>query len=212
MNAYSSDPYVRKVYAYFGVTPSDIANLPSTNVAGSVTKGGAVIANGQTVATGAVTAGRQDMPGSTKVTFQGITFFKRPPSVSFQQSALPAFVAMNHGVFQFAIIASCGNVVVAHAVAQPKAAVAPAKAVSQPKPQQHQPAPTQTQKQSQQVTVNNTQTVQSAPQSSPAPTSTSSQPVSLANTGPAGVVGVFVLATAAGVWGYRRLLLRKLQA
>jgi hypothetical protein len=195
-DAYNSSAYVRKVYAYFGISSADIANLASTDVAGSVTSGGAVLVNGQTVANNAVTGGRQNIAGSTQVNFQGITFFKRPPSVSFQQSSLPAFVSMKNGVFQFAVIASCGNAVMAHPTSAPqKAAVAPARAVSTPpKPQQPKPAtqaaqaasaaaPTQEQAQlqaqQQEVEVNihnsNTQNVQeAAPQTTPetAPTET----------------------------------------
>ena len=168
-NAYNSRAYVRGVYAEFGITQGDIANLPSTNVAGRVTKDGNIFVDGQSnaVATNAVTGGRQNIPGSTKVNHQGAIFYRRPPSVSFQQASLPAFVSMQNGQFQFAVIASCGNAVSAQPVSPPHHAVAPAKAVSkpeqkpqpkpQPKPQQPapaQPAPAPTP----QVNVNNTNT------------------------------------------------------
>lgn len=234
MNSYNSSAYVRKVFAYFGISSADISSLPSTNVAGIVTSSGAVQVNGKTVANNAVTGGRQNIAGSTQVNFQGITFFKRPPSVSFQQSSLPAFVSMKNGVFQFAVIASCGNAVMAHPTSAPqKAAVAPAHAVSKPpqhqQPKPKQPAPTQTQAQtqaqSQEVNINNsnTQNVQSAPQAAPAettPTETATTPAAeqpateqaskLADTGPAGTIGVFLAATGLGIVAYRRFILHKL--
>jgi hypothetical protein len=226
MGAYQSSAYVQKVYAYFGISASDMANLPATNVAGRVTRDGKVFVDGQSqaVATNAVTGGRQNMPGSTQVNFQGVTFFKRPPSVSFQQQSLPAFVAMKNGQFQFAVIASCGNAVRAQAVKQPPVAVGQAQAVSkpQPKPQPAKPAPTQTQSQtqsqSQTVNVNNsnTTTVQNtttqpqpaAPASpeQPAAQAVETQPSKLVNTGPASIVGIFVVASLAGAYGFRRFL------
>jgi hypothetical protein len=119
--AYDGSSYVRQVYSSFGVTSNDVHNLATTAVAGRVTSGGRVLVDGQTaaVATGAITGGRQNMPGSTKVTVGSAVFYKRPPSVSFQSSSLPAFVAMKDGQFQFAIIASCGNAVSATPLAKP---------------------------------------------------------------------------------------------
>ncbi|HVX48091.1 MAG TPA: hypothetical protein VHA05_01910 [Candidatus Saccharimonadales bacterium] len=164
---YNNSAYVRGVYAEFGITQADISNLPSTNVVGRVTKDGNVFVDGksQAVATNAVTGGQQNMPGSTRVNHQGAIFYKRTPSVSFQQDSLPAFVSMNNGRFQFAVIASCGNAVSATPTAQPQqpTAVAPAKPVSKPqqKPQPKSvptPAPSMSQSQSQEVNVNNTNT------------------------------------------------------
>lgn len=188
INSYNSSPYVQNVYAFFGISAADMSNLPANDVAGRVTRDGRVFVDGQSqaVATRAITGGRQDIGGSNKVTYHGSTFFVRPPSVSFQQDSLPAFVSMKNGNFQFAIIVSCGNAVRAAAVAQPKAAVGPAKAVSNPTQQKPQkpapqkpapkpaaPAPTQTQTQTQtqnvtqnnnqQVTVNNTSASQESP-------------------------------------------------
>ena len=40
------------------------------------------------------------MAGSTKVTAGSVTFFKRPPSVSFASSPLDAFVVMNNGMVE----------------------------------------------------------------------------------------------------------------
>lgn len=172
---YNSKPYIRGVYAAFGINNGDISALSSNAVQGRVTKQGDVYANGRLVAQNAMTGGRQDIPGSTKMNFNGAIFFARPPSVSFQSDSLPAFVSMNNGQFQFAVIASCGNPVKAAAVPapQPKPSVAPAKPVTKPKHHKPQPqpqppaptppptpaAPTQTQQQQQTQTQQVTQNV-----------------------------------------------------
>lgn len=229
--AYNSSGYIQKVYAHFGVSGSDMSNLGNTNVAGRVTRDGQVFVNSQSraVATNAVTGGRQNMPGSTAVNVQGAVFYQRPPSASFQQESLPAFVAMKNGRFQFAVIASCGNAVRATPTQQPKTAVSPARAVSraQPKPQKTAPAPTQTQsqQQSQSVSVNNSNT-QNVQPTAPAPQTAAAtetaaapaapQPVAqeipgkLVNTGPAETAGLFLASTALGTLAYRRFVLRKL--
>lgn len=226
ISAYNSSAYVRAVYAYFGISQGDMANLPANNVAGRVTKDGNVFIDGQSraVATDAVTGGRQDIPGSTQVNSNGAVFYKRPPSVSFQQDSLPAFVSMNNGRFQFAIIASCGNAVRAAATVPPQTAVGQARAVSRPQA----PAPTQTQSQSQEVNVNSTNVNENtqvnnqppapeiAAQTQPAASAAAQQPAAqpasstLVNTGPAGTVGIFLASVGAGVLAYRRFLLRRL--
>ncbi|HVS58240.1 MAG TPA: PKD domain-containing protein [Candidatus Saccharimonadales bacterium] len=115
-HTYTTDQFVQHVYAYFGITNSDINALGTTMVQGTVTKTGNVLVNGQTVATNASTAGRDNITGSTKVTYQGSTFYKRPPSVSFAQDSLSAWVVMKNNQFAFAILPSCGNPVIATAV------------------------------------------------------------------------------------------------
>ena len=120
--AYQADSFTRVVFQNFGISSTDIQNISTTAVAGTVTKSGDVIVNGKTVATNALTAGRTNMPGSTAVSTQGITFFKRPPSVSFAQDNLDAFVVMSsNNQFRFAVLASCGNPVMATPVAPPPA-------------------------------------------------------------------------------------------
>ena len=254
MNAYQGSAYVRAVYASFGINNGDIAGLQATNVSGRVTKDGNVFIDSQSkaVATNAVTGGRQNIPGSTKVNAQGAIFYQRPPSVSFQQNSLPAFVAMKNGQFQFAIIASCGNAVKATPTAQPQNGIGQAQAVSKPQAKQAAkptppPSPTpapaqfqaqsQSQSQSQSVnvtntntnTVNNTQPIQPTPTPAPAPVTetpaptqpapvttsaapveTASQPTSLVNTGPTGLIAVFVAASVAGTIGFRRFLAYRL--
>jgi len=106
---------IQAIYSYFGIDATDVNALNTTAVAGAITRGGNVYINGRTVpvASGATTAGRQNIQGSTVVTRNGETFYVRKPSLSFTQAALPAYVVMKNGVFQFAIIANCGNPVLA---------------------------------------------------------------------------------------------------
>lgn len=162
-SAYNSDPYVQSVYHAFGITHNEIGAIDSTAVAGRVTRSGEVFVDGQSsaVATGAVTGGRQDIAGSTRVVQNGHVFYRRAPSVSFQQASVPAFVSMANGRFQYAIIASCGNAVSASPVSSPAPAPAPAPAPT-PAPAAPTAAPqqsqaqvqAQSQSQSQQVVVN----------------------------------------------------------
>lgn len=186
------------IFAHFGITSQDIGKLTTSNTAeGTVTKGGRVIVNGKTVATGAVTAGRQKMSGDTPVTNGGITFYERKPSVSFQSSSLKAFVVTDKdGKFLFAVIASCGNPVKAtpvtpkkeHREEQPQTTT---PTPSQPEgPQQSIPTetPRQEQSQSQQqtstssatananVTINNEKPQQSVPVEEQQPQTTTPTP------------------------------------
>lgn len=126
-NSYNSDASVRKIYSCMGISRSEVENMQSgldnsgSGVTeGTVTSSGSVYVNGKLVASGAKTGGRQDMPGSTDRTQAcGTPFFERSPSVSFQQPSLEALVDMQNGQFQFAIINSCGNPVVATATTKP---------------------------------------------------------------------------------------------
>lgn len=179
------------LYKHFGISSTDISNFDSQAVAGSVTKTGKVIINGKTVATNAMTAGRQNMPGSTRFVCDNHGFFIRTPSVSFANSSLPAFVVMKSNQFAFAIIASCGNPVTAMP-ATPRVVTPPA--ITTPAP------PTQTQ--SQTVTV-----VPPAVQSF-----TTSQPVPakvIPNTGSGNVIGIGALASVIGGLGHFLYVRRK---
>lgn len=224
---YNSSAYVRGVYAYFGISAKDINSLPGNDVAGYVTKDGNVFINGQSraVAKNAITGGREYIQGSTRVNHQGAILYVRPPSVSFQQNSLPAFVVMKNGIFQFAIIASCGNPVKAiptpktvtpapaKPVKTPTVRTAPPKAPAAPPSQQQ----TQTQNQSVNITNTNTQNVTTASPSQPqtAPQAQTSaqpaaQPSSLVDTGATGTVGVFLATVGLGTLAYRRFILRRM--
>lgn len=109
------------IYSAFGISASDIAGSNSEIKIGQVTKDGRVLVDGNVVATGAVTIGRENMAGSTAITINGKTYYQRTPSVSFGSSALDAFVLMRNGEFYKAIIMSCGNPVKAEKVAKPVA-------------------------------------------------------------------------------------------
>jgi hypothetical protein len=197
MSAYQSDPYTQAVFRHFSISQADMNNLMVNNVAGRVTRTGKVYINSQAqaVATGAMTGGRQNMPGSTKVNTKSGVFFMRPPSVSFQESSLPAFVSMKNGQFQFAIIASCGN------------AVTPSPA----------PAPTQTQSQNQSqtqtVVVQATPAVTPTPVPAPAIAAPVTPAKTLVNTGSSLALPVLSAMSAFGLgyycfrkWMFSRLL------
>jgi len=117
---YSGNGSAKDIYDFFGISKKDVNNIKQNVVAGKITDDGKVKVNGKVVATDAKTAGRENMPGSNKVTHDGTTFFVRKPNVSFQSNSLDAYVVMKDGVFDFAIIASCGNPVEADAKANPK--------------------------------------------------------------------------------------------
>jgi len=167
---------VAAIYAAFGITAQSISNLTTTAVAGQVLKNGQVQVNGKTVATGAITAGRQNISGSTRVTSGGVTFYERPPSVSFESNSLAAFVVMANGQFQSAILGSCGN---------------PVKATPVPKPK---PTPTPTPI---------TPITPTTPVVTPIPTTTNSTVTQAAasqlpNTGPGAVLIIAILSVVGG--------------
>jgi hypothetical protein len=183
---YNNDSQAQSVYHYFGITHIDIDNLHSQAVEGRVTKGGRVLVNDREVATNASTAGYYDMGSSKKVTANGTTFYVRAPSESFQSDSLPAFVMMKDGQFDFAIIASCGNPVIATPT-KPKQAPAAAPSVQPVVPT----TPTTSTPPAQTVVVTNTVPVV-APAVTPTPSPTPQpqpQPKQIPNTGIGDVVG-----------------------
>ncbi len=115
---------VQAIFQHFGI--SSEAAMDGM-VAGRVTKSNEVYVGNELVATNAVTAGRQNMPGSTPI-LNGAAY-QRPPSVSFRSSSLPALVKMENGQFKSAVIMSCGN---------------PVKATPKPVPPQPQTPPNAT--------------------------------------------------------------------
>jgi hypothetical protein len=137
---HNSGSSIRHIYSYFGISSSDINSMSQYAVAGEVYRDGTVKVNGRVVATDAWTAGRLNISGSTKVTYAGTTFYKRQPRVSFVSSPLAAYVVMKNGVFQFAVLASCGNPVIAHAKPAPVPTHKPTPIPT------HKPLPTPTRK------------------------------------------------------------------
>jgi hypothetical protein len=109
---YASAPFnisSSEMAAFFGSYPSSLNG--ATN--GEIYSNGNVYVAGQLVATGASTAGRNPLAcdPSSKANSAGV--YVRNSSCSFLTSPLPAYVDMQNGVFQFAILSSCGNPVVA---------------------------------------------------------------------------------------------------
>jgi hypothetical protein len=174
---------VAQIYSYFGITAKDIQNIDSIAQVGEVTKTGNVIVNSKTVATGAVTAGRQNITGSTHRTSGGVSFYTRTPAVSFLSSEIPAYVAFNSsGQFIFAILGSCGNPVNATPTPQAKPTPKPT-----PTPM---PTPTPTPTPTTPITLTPT----------PTPVVTASVvTTTLPNTGPG---AVFIVAGVAVLFGY----------
>lgn len=108
-DGHNSTKAIQAVYSKFGISRNDIAGMGTTAVAGSVNKNGNVYVGNQVVAIDALTAGRQNITGSTKVTYDGVTFYTRKPMVSFHLTSLTAYVVMQNGQFKYAIMSSCGN-------------------------------------------------------------------------------------------------------
>lgn len=115
---------IKNIFNHFGINQSEVQNMnkSSTHVErGKVSKSGDVYdANGKLIATNAITAGREYMPGSTKVTRNGTTFYTRPSSASFLSNTLDAYIVKVNGQFSFAILAACGNPVKAKPTTPPK--------------------------------------------------------------------------------------------
>lgn len=182
---YNNSAYggVKALYSHFKISSSQMAKIGQTAQAGHVYKNGEVRVGNTVVATGAVTAGREFISGSTKITAGGYTFYTRPPSVSFRVDSIPAFVVMEKGEFKFAILAACGNPVMATPVPKPKPAPEP-----KPEPKEK---PTVT---AAVVQKTSTQT----PDSRPLPIVEAAAVETLPTTGPADVALVVCLAIIGG--------------
>jgi hypothetical protein len=145
-DGHNSAASIHDIFSFFGVSAADVHSMANSGVevhAGNVTRSGDVFdGSGHLVATNALTAGRQDMAGSTRQMANGTVFFVRPPSVSFVSSPLRAFVVMQNGRFAFAVLASCGNVVKATPTLTPKPTPTPTPTPKPTKPAQ--PTPTST--------------------------------------------------------------------
>jgi len=124
---------VQAVWQAFGI--ADCGAALNGLVVAEVGSDNNVYVNGQVVATNAVTAGRQNMPGSTAIL--GGAFYQRPPSVSFRSARLSALARIDNGVFKYAIIESCGNPVKATPTAQPQPTQPQPSQPQPPQPQQH---------------------------------------------------------------------------
>jgi cell division septation protein DedD len=190
---------VSSIYNYFKISSKDISNISKTAESGRVYKDGKVTINGVIVATGAVTAGRENISGSTKVTSGTVTFYTRQPKVSFNPDYINAFVVMESGQFKFAILGACGNPVKATPIPKkttPTPSPTPTPTPSAPTPPvtpptEETPTPTPTP-----PTTTSTQT----PPSTPIVTLASSEkaPVTLPDTGPEQIILIAALAIIGG--------------
>lgn len=189
INKYNSNASAAVIFSWFGIQRSTVQNMGATAVAGKVTKSGEVLVNNKVVAKNAVTAGRHNITGSTKVVHNGVTFYTRAPSVSFRSNSLDAFVILNKdGQFVHAVLASCGNPVKAHnVVPAPKPPVEKPPVVETPveKPKEKKP---EEKKPEVKPEVKPEKKVE---EKKPAPTV-------LPKTGPAALAGYFIGTSALG--------------
>jgi hypothetical protein len=107
---------VQAIFREFGIAN---CNVLSGLVEGHVTGKNEVFVSDKLVATGAVTAGRHNIAGSTPIA--GGIAFKRPPSVSFvdKNGSLRSLIKMDGDKFLFGVITSCGNPVAATPILPP---------------------------------------------------------------------------------------------
>lgn len=109
---------VGAIFNHYGISSSMIATQNA--VVGSVTKGGDVVYNGQVIATGAQSIGREWANGSTAVKIGSTTVYQRSTSAIFKQDSLEAYIYRDSaGRFLAAVLTSCGNPVVAAPVPKP---------------------------------------------------------------------------------------------
>ncbi|MDD5693154.1 MAG: SpaA isopeptide-forming pilin-related protein [Patescibacteria group bacterium] len=103
---YQSSVQLTHLYNTLGIEQDQFGKLED----GTVYKNGKVTVGGSTVHTGAHSAGREFMPGSSKDDRFSYPVYWRPTSVSFASDSIPAFVYVNQdGSMAYAIIKSCGN-------------------------------------------------------------------------------------------------------
>jgi hypothetical protein len=108
-NPYGRTNDLAGIFAARGISEDEI----NDSVEGEVNKNGQVMVGGRVVANSAMSYGREYMDGSKR---DG-DLWKRKTEVSFQSQTLPALVYLNgSGQFEWAVIKSCGNPVVAEAV------------------------------------------------------------------------------------------------
>ncbi len=219
---YNNQSGAKTIFSHFGISSSEINQMQRTAVNGYITRDNKVVVDGKTVATNAVTAGRHNMPGSKKVTKGGTTFYTRPPSVSFSQQRLEAYVVMKNNRFNYAVIKSCGNPV----TATPKTPKSPPPATPQtpktppatpppppqtpppppapPAPPAQPPAQIQVQQQQQQQTVVVETPVQVVEKEAtpPPPPQPPAQPTVLPDTGVGQVLGASSAIGMASTFGY----------
>lgn len=133
---------VADVYSHFGISSKDIASIDKTAVKGIVYDDGSIKISGKKVATDAITASWLSVNGSSKVKVNGTSFYVRHLRSSWSHKSAPAYVVMKNGEFKYAVLASCGNPIVATAIPAPKPAPKPAPAPPPAPPASTKPKPT----------------------------------------------------------------------
>jgi hypothetical protein len=114
-NKAAASPYIAAAYAHFGISGDELKDLASNAVRGTVYKdrdgNSEVVVAGRVVATNLKVAARLRVTASdTKVPIgNGRVMFVRGLRSYWSHESGPAYVLMKDGVFQFAILASCGN-------------------------------------------------------------------------------------------------------
>lgn len=178
---YNNVAGVAAIYRNFGISASDISNIDKNVVSGDVHDNGKVTVKGVVVATDAITAARLFVTGSHKVTEGNTTFFVRHVTSEFARTVAPAYVVMNGDKFVYAILATCGNPIIATDVPSPPTHPTPPP-VKHPTPK---PPKTPTPKPPKTTTPPPTTVVETAS-------------TTLPNTGPGEIVMVAILAIAGG--------------
>lgn len=105
---YQSSKELKALFAKYNAYTSDFSQLKN----GTVKKDNKVYVGNHSVASNVYTMGRHNISGSTKITGLSYPLYKRHPSVSFVPNSLDAWVYLNYdGTMRYAIIKSCGNIV-----------------------------------------------------------------------------------------------------
>jgi len=134
-NGVNNVPDLQAIYAHYGLTSANYSNFAVHAVHGEAMRNGHIVVNGKVVASGAMSVGRdKSFQGSNPftVTIDGRNYFGNTNDQVFAAGVteLPVDVLFNsNGVFQFAVLPSCGNPEIPAAVAPP-----PPKPTPPPKP------------------------------------------------------------------------------
>jgi hypothetical protein len=112
---YRASSYVQAAYANMNISGADITNMGTTAVAGTVYDDGTVYLGSQKLAKNEVAkdvrteARLRVTNGDQKESLNNHTFYKRSLASSWTHKSAAAYVVMKNNVFQFAILAPCGN-------------------------------------------------------------------------------------------------------
>jgi len=104
---------LQTVYAHFGLEPSDYDRFVKYSRSGTAYKDGRIVVDGQVVATGAKSIGRESWvqgSGYFSQRIGGTTYYGNVNSKAFASNSIPVDVLFNaKGQMQFAVLRSCGN-------------------------------------------------------------------------------------------------------